>query len=238
MTYNRRDQMTTITPAGGSAASMSYYEAGQKYLTSDGAASLLYSAQGVMQRTISGTTTNFVREPDGTPITQRVGSTRHHYIQDPIGSTLALIDSSGTVATRYSYEPYGKATSTSTTNTRWRFANGYLSSAAGDSLIQFGERYYDPKTARWTQQDPLSQLSDLRQANRYSYAGGAPVNVADHSGLGFSFSEILASGIKVAAAAGACLVSVAGPQAAISGRIVCQVGGQLAGYSIYQDYKD
>jgi uncharacterized protein RhaS with RHS repeats len=46
-----------------------------------------------------------------------------------------------------------------------------------------GHRYYDPKTGRWTQTDPIDQSSDLREGNRYGYVGGNPVNAVDPSGM-------------------------------------------------------
>jgi hypothetical protein len=45
-----------------------------------------------------------------------------------------------------------------------------------------GERYYDPRTGRWTQTDPVDQSTDLRQGNKYMYAAADPVNVADPPG--------------------------------------------------------
>ncbi len=45
-----------------------------------------------------------------------------------------------------------------------------------------GVRYYDPSGGRWAQLDPLTHLLDLRQGNRYAYAGADPVNSADPSG--------------------------------------------------------
>lgn len=51
-----------------------------------------------------------------------------------------------------------------------------------------GERYYDPRTARWTQKDPLDQSADLREGNGHAYAGADPVNRSDMSGLDIQFS--------------------------------------------------
>jgi RHS repeat-associated protein len=49
-------------------------------------------------------------------------------------------------------------------------------------LYHYGARYYNPTTARFTRQDPLNQVDDLRQANRYAYAGGDPINLSDRAG--------------------------------------------------------
>lgn len=60
------------------------------------------------------------------------------------------------------------------------FAEGQYSHSLG--LYRFGERWYDAKLRRWTQQDPLQQPFDPRNANAYIYAGQDPVNFADPSG--------------------------------------------------------
>ena len=57
---------------------------------------------------------------------------------------------------------------------------GNTSAPAG--LYHYGQRYYDPTTGRWTQQDPLNQPGDQNSANRYAYAGGDPIDATDESG--------------------------------------------------------
>ena len=47
----------------------------------------------------------------------------------------------------------------------WQLSTGFrwLGAEAGvNGLYRFGERWYDPSTQRWTQQDPLRQAGDLR----------------------------------------------------------------------------
>ena len=63
----------------------------------------------------------------------------------------------------------------------WRQYSGGYQAPAG--LYHFGQRYYDPADARWTQPDPLDQPDDLRQGNRYVYVGGDPIDVTDLTGL-------------------------------------------------------
>lgn len=43
--------------------------------------------------------------------------------------------------------------------------------------------HYNPAIGPFTQQDPLDQITDLRQGDRYLYAGNDPVNLIDPSGL-------------------------------------------------------
>jgi RHS repeat-associated protein len=60
------------------------------------------------------------------------------------------------------------------------YAGGYRSVGG---MYHFGQRFYDPAVMRWTQMDPLDQIGDLREGNRYSYAGGDPVGSSDPDGL-------------------------------------------------------
>lgn len=53
-------------------------------------------------------------------------------------------------------------------------------------LYQYGQRFYQRSVGRWTQQDNLESLGDPTQGNRYTYAGGDPINNVDPSGLDFT----------------------------------------------------
>jgi hypothetical protein len=46
-----------------------------------------------------------------------------------------------------------------------------------------GMRFYDPYTGVFTQQDPVQQPGEPRQANRYLYAAGDPITFVDPRGL-------------------------------------------------------
>jgi len=83
----------------------------------------------------------------------------------------------------YQCDPYGNVTnSTGSIDNPYQYASGYTDSATG--LIQFGLRYYQPATGRWTQQDPLGgSLFDPSSGNRYAYANANPVNLVDPTGL-------------------------------------------------------
>jgi RHS repeat-associated protein len=131
------------------------------------------------------TTTNYVRAPSGLPSSQRTSSSKQFFLNDAQGSTIALTDTTGSIVRSYTYDPDGNATSTgSGATTNLQYDGGHMVGA----LNHFAARYYDPGIARWTQQDPINQMSDLVQANRYAYAGGDPVNNADSSGMCIIFS--------------------------------------------------
>jgi RHS repeat-associated protein len=166
---------------------------------------------------------------------------------DAQGSTIALTDTTGSIVRSYTYDPDGNATSTgSGATTNLQYDGGHVVG----SLDHFAARYYDPGTARWTQQDPIRHLTDVQQANRYLYAGDDPVTFADRSGtdilgIGSYLSKhkkkiirglhTLYTGLSTADLIGSCIETGAaaaeagGPVGAAAG---CIVGG---GYSYVTD---
>ena len=88
----------------------------------------------------------------------------------------------------------------------YQYASGYTDSATG--LIQFGLRYYQPATGRWTQQDPLAgSLFDPSTGNRYAYVNDDPTNLTDPSGAA-SFNLAVTAAIQTLIAAGCSLGAV------------------------------
>jgi len=182
LAYNAKNQTTSITPAGQSATTLGYLGAGQASLSSIGAATQVQDLLGVASRTDSTGTTYYTHDNNAKLLSERLPSGSYaYYVPDSQGSILALTDSTGTVADSYAYDPYGQTTSsTGTTPNVWGYAQGEQTPAG---TYHFGQRYYDPTTGRWTQQDPLNQITDPSQADRYSYAGNDPVDFGDPSGL-------------------------------------------------------
>ena len=52
----------------------------------------------------------------------------------------------------------------------------------GSRLIKFGQRWNNPNTGTWTQQDTLDHPLDPANTNRYGYGGDDPINGMDPSG--------------------------------------------------------
>jgi RHS repeat-associated protein len=183
MSYNVKDQTSTLTPPMGSALSMTYAGSSQVDRLAQGTRTFENSALGVVARTIPGQgTTAYTREDSGRIVGQRApDGGRDYFLFDGLGSVIGITNSSGQVVRGYRYDPYGRTiASGGSTETPWRFAGEYLDQAG---LYKIGHRYYDPNDGRWTQRDPLMQLYDPRQGNRYPYVGGDPVNLIDPSGM-------------------------------------------------------
>jgi RHS repeat-associated protein len=104
----------------------------------------------------------------------------HTLLTDPLGSTLALTDNAGIVTSSYTYEPYGKTTTTGTTNLNPFQYTGRENDGTG--LYYYRARYYLPSTQRFISEDPLNFLGG--DTNLYGYVLNDPVNLIDPEGKG------------------------------------------------------
>jgi RHS repeat-associated protein len=152
------------------------------------------------------TTTTLVRAPTtGLAVSQTENSTKRFLLQDQLGSTIALTDSTGAFARSYTYSPDGiDSTGGSGPSALVRFAGGHLLSGG---LYHFGARYYSPAVGRWTQQDAIDRIADLREGNLYVYAGDDPLNYVDPSGQGIG--DVLKTAGKAVATVGLAAGTVA-----------------------------
>jgi RHS repeat-associated protein len=174
-TYDALDRATSL---GGTASG--YLTPSNGELVSFGTTSFQNNLLGLSRQIAPTATTNYVRDPAGAPSSQRTSSSKQFFLNDALGSTIALTDTSGSIVRSYTYDPDGNATTTGTgATTDLKFAGGHQVG----SLYHFGARYYDPAIARWTQQDPITQYNDLTEANRYTYAGDDPANATDPAGM-------------------------------------------------------
>ncbi|GAB2853838.1 hypothetical protein GCM10027024_32090 [Microbacterium insulae] len=108
------------------------------------------------------------------------------YVYDGTGNPTAILrDVTGTGYV-YTYDPYGLATlsytsgGSGTGQNPFLFKGGIQDRATG--WVHYGNRWYNPTTGRWTQQDTLDAPIDPQNANRYAYAGCDPINNIDPTG--------------------------------------------------------
>ena len=108
-----------------------------------------------------------------------------------------ITDSTGNTVATYTYDPYGNNTATgsyaATNVMRYQ-----ASQQDNTGLYKFGDRYYDPTTQHWTQQDTLAgNFNNPASTNRYTYAGDNPIDRWDPTGR-FDITKIatgLAAGV-------------------------------------------
>ncbi|MBX9680524.1 MAG: RHS repeat-associated core domain-containing protein, partial [Gemmataceae bacterium] len=102
-------------------------------------------------------------------------------LTDRMGSVRDVIDSTGTVKNHINYDGFGNIVSETDASFRGRYAWTGRELDAETGLQYNRARYYDPKTGRWTSQDPLG--FDAGDANLYRYVKNQSVSFADPSGL-------------------------------------------------------
>jgi RHS repeat-associated protein len=111
-------------------------------------------------------------------------------LRNALGSTIALVNSSGSIATQDSYEPFGKtAISGSATTNPYAFAGRELDTSG---LYFMRARYYNPLLSRFISSDPIGLGGG--QANFYGYAANDPLIFSDPSGFGGGASYDYKSG--------------------------------------------
>jgi RHS repeat-associated protein len=98
---------------------------------------------------------------------------------DVLDSPLAPADSTGTVQTQYTYEPFGNTTTTGTTS-----SNTFEYTARendGTGLYYNRARFYNPVWGRFISEDPLGLASG--DSNFYAYVVDNPITFSDSTGL-------------------------------------------------------
>jgi RHS repeat-associated protein len=137
-----------------------------------------------------------------------ISGQRLYVEQDAHWNVTALVDTTGTVQERYTYDPYGKATvrdpvtwqvrgggTYGTRNFAWLYLHQggryeRYSDAAG--MYLFRNRDYSPTLGRWLQQDPAGYAAG--GSNLYQYVSSRPTVATDPSGeIGWVW--IIAGGI-------------------------------------------
>ena len=150
-------------------------------------------------KTVQGVTTNFVydglnpvQEKAGVTVTANLltglgidefftrtdGVGSRALLPDALGSTVALGDGTGTLQTRYTYEPFGYATQTGLASSSSYKYTGREDDGTG--LYYYRARYYHPRLQRFIGEDPIGFTGG---ANFYAYVGNGPIGSTDALGL-------------------------------------------------------
>ena len=192
--YDTEHQRTvqTISPMSGgtpgAATTTIYYGAGmEKEIDTVANTTTLrtYVAGGYLEEKMTGT-----------GLAATVSSTRNarFFLQDQLGSPLAIVDESSTVLQRMSYDPWGRRRDSDGSDDSWTglgtIANtqdhsGFTSEEQLDKLglVNLNGRIYDPMTGRMSSADPRAPVvTDPQDLNRYSYVFNNPLAYVDPSG--------------------------------------------------------
>jgi RHS repeat-associated protein len=200
--YNAASELSTLTPGGESALSLTYGGSGQDDLITKGSSTTLEnSLLGITREIASGSAYCFERTPEGLLIDIRTPSGNYNPLYDAQGDIVGLVNSSKELKRSFRYGPYGenvKAEGTETVPFIFGYKGGYRmpggNKAEGEGrlangLYHYGQRYYDPTTGRWTQQDPTSKIASPVQGDRFLFVGSDPINRGDPGGTEFFEEE-------------------------------------------------
>ena len=197
------------------------YDAENRQITatvSGVASTYIYDGEGQrVRKTVNGVTTTYVYDASGelaaeytTQASASMCGTATCYLTvDHLGSTRLLTDSTGAVARRYDYLPFGQELLAGTGGRTT--AMGYQAAADGfnpkftgqmrdaeTGLYYLRARYYSPAQGRFTGADPENagaRMGDPQSWNGYAYVGNDPLNYTDPTGEGiFGFIGGLVGG--------------------------------------------
>jgi RHS repeat-associated protein len=115
------------------------------------------------------------------------GSGAAFYHNDGAGNITTLINSSGQVQARYTYDPFGnlidKRGPLADANL-YRFSSKEHLPSAG--LYYYGFRFYEPNLQRWLNKDPIGLAGGL---NLYQFVGNNPISLLDPFGLAVAYNS-------------------------------------------------
>jgi RHS repeat-associated protein len=106
-------------------------------------------------------------------------------LTDDEGSVRQLVDNTGALQDTITYDGYGNVTAESNTSfgDRYKYTGREFDT---ETNLQYNHaRYYDPKSGRWTSQDPLG--FDAGDSNLYRYVRNGSTLADDPSGLAIDF---------------------------------------------------
>ena len=108
----------------------------------------------------------------------------YFYLHNRLGSVRQIIDTSGNVKNRYTYDPFGEGFATECTETienPFKFTGQFYDSEIDEYYLR--ARQYDPHIARFTARDPvLGDFEEPLTLHVYLYCLNNPVRFIDPSG--------------------------------------------------------
>ena len=100
------------------------------------------------------------------------------YGVDQIGSMRDALNTNGSVAAHYDYEPYGTQSNTALATTDFKYGGLFFNQQTGTYLGTY--RVYDSLVGRWINRDPIAEAGGF---NLYDYTGSNPLTATDPAGL-------------------------------------------------------
>ena len=110
---------------------------------------------------------------------EQQAGTAYYYTRDHLSSVREMMDESGTIQARYSYDPYGRQTKVSgSLDSTFQFTGDFYHAESSLNMTWF--RAYNSDTGRWLPRDPWQENGG---SNLYDYVGNDPIDYVDYLGL-------------------------------------------------------
>jgi len=179
--WDARNRLAGLTGPNGTAA-FTYDPLGRRGAkTVNGQLTqFIYDGLDIAQQLDSLGTTGYLRSlniDEAVSFTNRNGT--YFSIYDPLGSTLAVTDSSAASVVQYTYAPFGTTSSTDPA-----FPNPFQYTGResdGTGLYYYRARYYQPTLHRFVSEDPIGFWGG--DSNLYTYVRNSPTTLIDPGGL-------------------------------------------------------
>jgi RHS repeat-associated protein len=202
LTYDNNGNVSSVTDSNGTTNYT--WDARNQLVGISGpgvSASFVYDAIGRrIRRIVNSTTTEFlhdgidpVQETSGAAVlaniltglgiderfTRTDASGTQTFLPDALGSIVAVADAGGTIQTQYTYQPFGKTTTSGSTSSNSYQYTGRENDGTG--LYYYRARYYHPDLQRFISEDPIGMAGS--GVNFYSYVANKVMNYSDPTGL-------------------------------------------------------
>ena len=192
--WDARNQLSSIT--GGGAATFQYDTFGRRISKTVGGVTtgFLYDGYNVVQELSGSKPSASLLNGGIDEIFIRTTTSANTFLSDGLGSSIGLTNTLGTVATQYTYEPFGNTSSSGSSSSNAFQYTGRENDGAG--LYFYRARYYNPALQRFISQDPIGFSGG--DTNLYAYGANSPTNLVDPSGKqaleGTLAPELIAAG--------------------------------------------
>jgi RHS repeat-associated protein len=141
----------------------------------------IYDEMDIIQEKQNGSVTaNYIRSLNIDEPLARIKSdgTIRYYQTDALGSVIALTDETGVVKTTYTYDPFGNVTVSGEASDNPFQYTGRENDNTG--LYYYRARYYSPDLQRFISEDPIGVEGGI---NLFAYAKNNPIGFRDPMGL-------------------------------------------------------
>ncbi|WP_188317006.1 LamG-like jellyroll fold domain-containing protein [Solihabitans fulvus] len=150
-----------------------------------------FAYSGMGNTLASDGTGTFSRGPGGDLLALAQGADKRLAVSDRHGDLVGTINPTGALtqlADSITYDPFGQVTATGGTKRPIGFQGGWTD--PDTNQVNMSARWYNPASGSFTSRDDVSLPDNPSSAsNRYTYAGGSPLNYIDPTGHDWSFCD-------------------------------------------------